>query len=315
MLVPQGDNKPSMFHDSFKSYMRKGSFYSLVPQGVAPIRLGTQGKMTPVGKLSLSDINQVIKKKIGIQCNNFVTLLKQRDPDGTGFVSKSMLLQVLRKLDVFITLPQLEEVMQRAFCPPVLCFQGMVAGVLSVLSDEPCMSCKLRKERKLQVLVAAGVDSYGDKVKHSEITAKLLSTNPGRAAEGSQTHRPSTQVPVDRTELLDRIRAKLRGRYEDVQKAFFEEQDQALDFKVGREEVARILSRFGVPITQDQGKVLFETLGDSVDYLEFLRLLDLGSRRQTAGRLPTSNLRKGAQVELISPSRRGTASTSKTHRP
>ena len=170
--------------------------------------------------------------------------------------------------------------------------------------------------RKLQVMGAAGVGSYGDdNVKHSEIMAKLLSSNPGRAVEGSQTHRPSTQAPVDKAELLDRIRAKLRGRYEDVQKAFFEEQDQALDFKVGREEVARILSRFGVPITQDQGKVLFETLGDSVDYLDFLKLLDLGSRRPTAGRLPTANLRKGPQVELISPSRRGTGSTSKSNRP
>ena len=111
MLVPHGDNKPSMFHDSFKSYMRKGSFYSLVPQGVAPIRLGSQGKFTPVGKLNLSDIQQVIKKKIGNQINSFLALLKQRDPDGTGFLSKSLLLQVLRKLDVFITFPQLEEVM------------------------------------------------------------------------------------------------------------------------------------------------------------------------------------------------------------
>ena len=140
MLVPQGDDKPSMFHDSFKSYMRKGSFYSLVPQGVAPIRLGTQGKMTPVGKLSLSDINQVIKKKIGIQCNNFIALLKQRDPDGTGFVSKSMLLQVLRKLDVFITHPQLEEVMQRAFCSPVLCFLGMVAVALCSATRRTCLA-------------------------------------------------------------------------------------------------------------------------------------------------------------------------------
>jgi len=43
MLVPRGDNKQSLpHHDSFKSYMRRGSFYSLVPHGVAPIRLSTQ---------------------------------------------------------------------------------------------------------------------------------------------------------------------------------------------------------------------------------------------------------------------------------
>ena len=179
------------------------------------------------------------------------------------------------------------------------------------------ISCNL-KILKLQVLEAAGVGSYGDKVKHSEIISKLLSTNPGQAAEGSQTHRPfnAIQVPFDRAEILDRIRSKLRGRYEDVQKAFFEEQDQALDFKVGREEVARILSRFGVPITQDQGKVLFETLGETIDYLEFLKLLDLSSRLPTAGRLPTANLaRKGVQVEIVSPSRHGTRNSVRALKP
>ena len=110
MLVPRGDMKPAMHHDSFKSYMRKGSFYSLVPQGVAPIRMGTQGKMTPLGKLSVADIQQVMRKKLGSQHQSLVSLLQHRDPDGTGFVSKNLLLQVLRKLDVFISLSQLEEV-------------------------------------------------------------------------------------------------------------------------------------------------------------------------------------------------------------
>jgi hypothetical protein len=85
---------------------------------------------------------------------------------------------------------------------------------------------------------------------------------------------------------------------------------------VGREEVARILSRFGVPITQDQGKVLFETLGETIDYLEFLKLLDLGSRLPTAGRLPTANLaRKGVQVEIVSPSRHGTRNSVRAVKP
>lgn len=111
MLVPQGDTKPSMHHDSFKSYMRRGSFYSLVPQGVAPMRLSTQGKLTPVGKLSVADIQQVMKKKLGNQYCNLKLLLQQRDPDNTGLVSKEKVLQVLRKyFDIFITLPQLQEV-------------------------------------------------------------------------------------------------------------------------------------------------------------------------------------------------------------
>jgi hypothetical protein len=110
MLVPRGDNKPSMYHDSFKSYMRKGSFYSLVPQGVAPVRLGTNGKLTAVGRLSVRDIQQVMRKKLSTQHQNMKVLLDQRDQDATGFVSKNLLLQVLRKLDVFITIPQLEEV-------------------------------------------------------------------------------------------------------------------------------------------------------------------------------------------------------------
>ena len=115
MLVPRGDNKPSMYHDSFKSYMRKGSFYSLVPQGVAPVRIGSNGKLTAVGKLSLRDIQQVMRKKLSTQCTNMKSMLEQRDPDATGFVLKHLLLQVLRKLDVFITLPQLEEVMCFAY--------------------------------------------------------------------------------------------------------------------------------------------------------------------------------------------------------
>jgi len=45
-----------------------------------------------------------------------------------------------------------------------------------------------KQKRGVQVLEAAGVGSYGDKVKHSEIISKLFSTNPGQAAEGSQTH-------------------------------------------------------------------------------------------------------------------------------
>ena len=135
MLVPGPTHtKPSMFHDSYRSYMRKGTFYSLVPQGIAPIRLGTQGqheympqvcfplhffllltfqytgKFEQVGKLSMADIQQVIRKKLGNQHVLWQGLLLQRDPDKTGYISKELLLQVLRKLDIFITLPQLEEV-------------------------------------------------------------------------------------------------------------------------------------------------------------------------------------------------------------
>jgi len=286
MLVPRGDNKQSLpHHDSFKSYMRRGSFYSLVPHGVAPIRLSTQGKLTPVGKLSVTDIQQVMKKKLGSRVGslNLKALLLQRDPDDTGFVSKEMVLQVLRKLDVFITLPQLQE-----------------------------------------VLVVQGVASHGENVEMHEFLDKFLRTRgqaiSGNNRLGSQTHRPMTHAPsrVDKSELLDRIRAKLKGRWDDVQQAFFEEQDQALDFKVGREEVARILSLFGVPITQDQGKLLFEDIGVSMDYSDFVRLLDFGgSRRPTAapGASPGQRLgtgcatSRGAQVEVISPSRRGTGKT------
>jgi hypothetical protein len=88
------------------------------------------------------------------------------------------------------------------------------------------------------------------KVEHSDFLAKFVHLGGGgkdimavAGRLGSQTHRPfvseEKKVPVDRTELLNRIRAKLQGRSEDVQKAFFEEQDHALDYKVGREEVAR----------------------------------------------------------------------------
>jgi len=101
-----------------------------------------------------------------------------------------------------------------------------------------------------------GVASHGENVEMHEFLDKFLRTRgqaiSGNNRLGSQTHRPMTHAPsrVDKSELLDRIRAKLKGRWDDVQRAFFEEQDQALDFKVGREEVARILSLFGVPITQ-----------------------------------------------------------------
>lgn len=56
--------------------MRRGSFYSLVPQGVAPIRLGTQGKYEPVGRLSAADIQHVMKKKLGNQYHILQTLLQ-----------------------------------------------------------------------------------------------------------------------------------------------------------------------------------------------------------------------------------------------
>lgn len=133
-----------------------------------------------------------------------------------------------------------------------------------------------------QVLEAQAISIHGDSVRISDFMAKFLVAGGGG---GWQTDRPSSKAPVDNTVLLNRLRTGLRGRLEDVQTAFFEEQDQAADFKVGREEVARILARFGVPITQDQGRALFETLGDSIDYLDFVRLLDLGSR---ASRLPTA---------------------------
>jgi hypothetical protein len=68
------------------------------------------GKFEPVGKLSMADIQQVIRKKLGNQHVLWQGLLLQRDPDKTGYISKELLLQVLRKLDIFITLPQLEEV-------------------------------------------------------------------------------------------------------------------------------------------------------------------------------------------------------------
>jgi Ca2+-binding EF-hand superfamily protein len=314
VLVPKGDHKPSTHHDSFRSYMRKGSFYSLVPQGVAPIRLNTQNRMTPVGRLSLADVQQVMMKKLKNQQKNLQMLLQQRDPDGTGYISKSLLLQVLRKLDVFIMHPQLEEVQ--------LCYPHPL--ILSVSSSfDVLLLCRyahtnLTRREPMQVLEAQDIASQGDKVKHSEFLAKFLNakqvgteTNvavPVGGRQGSQTHRPfSTKVPQDTNELLQRIRAKLRGRWEDLQKAFFHEQDQALDFKVGREELARILHVFGVPITQDQSKILFENLGDSMDYSDFVRLLDTGSRRPTATkRLPTGNLTareyrtRGAQVEIIS---------------
>jgi hypothetical protein len=152
----------------------------------------------------------------------------------------------------------------------------------------------------VQVLEAQGITSHGDSVRISDFMAKFLITNAGNATDGGgagwQTDRPSTKAPVDKTELLNRIRSSLRGRWEDVQKAFFEEQDQAVDFKVGKEEVARILARFGVPVTQDQGRALFDTLDTSIDYLDFVRLLDLGSRRSrlptAAGRQQTSLSRK-----------------------
>ena len=298
MLVPRGDNKPSMYHDSFKSYMRKGSFYSLVPQGVAPLRIGTNGKLAAVGKLSVRDIQQVMKKKLSTEYTNMKSLLDHRDQDGTGFVSKHLLLQVLRKLDVFITLPQLEEVQrlprflsnaplyvdkalllavawEGALAPrPVLLWRSARAG-----TDEP-------EGDDAQVLEAQTISIHGDSVRISDFMAKfLVAGGSSNGGGGWQTDRPSTKAPVDNTALLNRLRAGLRGRLEDVQAAFFEEQDQAADFKVGREEVARVLARFGVPITQDQGRALFETLGDSIDYLDFVRLLDLGSR---ASRLPTT---------------------------
>jgi len=71
---------------------------------------------------------------------------------------------------------------------------------------------------------------------------------------------------------------------------------------------------------QDQGKVLFADIGVSMDYSDFVRLLDFGgSRRPTAGpgashgqRLGTGCVTsRGAQVEVISPSRRGTGKTFK----
>ena len=150
----------------------------------------------------------------------------------------------------------------------------------------------------VQVLEAQGIASHGDSVRISDFMARFLMPNVGNPTNGGsggwQTDRPSTKAPVDKTELLNRIRSSLRGRWEDVQKAFFEEQDQAVDFKVGKEEVARILARFGVPVTQDQGRALFDTLDTSIDYLDFVRLLDLGSRRlpTAAGRQATSLSRK-----------------------
>lgn len=170
-----------------------------------------------------------------------------------------------------------------------------------------------------QVLTVQGVPSHGENVKMDDFLDRVLLAGGQPSISiggrlGSQTHRPMTHAPVDKTALLDRIRTKLKGHWEDVQKAFFEEQDQALDFKVGREEVARILSKFGVPITQDQGKVLFENVGISMDYLDFVRMIDLGSRRPTVSPGATLGQRLGtgsftsrnAQVEVISPSRRGT---------
>ena len=137
MLVPRGDNKPSMYHDSFKSYMRKGSFYSLVPQGVAPVRLGTNGKLTAVGRLSVRDIQQVMRKKLSAQYTNMKALLDQRDQDATGFVSKHLLLQVLRKLDVFITTPQLEEVAVTALpASPLFSMVWRRVERFAVLADE-----------------------------------------------------------------------------------------------------------------------------------------------------------------------------------
>ena len=173
-----------------------------------------------------------------------------------------------------------------------------------------------------QVLAAQEIVSHGERVKLSDFMATYVLRNPGRAASGAQTHRPATRAPVDRatrapvdrTELLERIRSKLHGRWENVQKAFFEEQDQSLEYKVGRVEVSRILSNFGVPISQDQATVLFQGCGDHIDYLDFLKLLDVDSRRSTAAseRLRTGNLfqalgGKVTQVEVISPSRRGTS--------
>lgn len=142
----------------------------------------------------------------------------------------------------------------------------------------------------LQVLEAQAIRTDADSVRISDFMAKfMIAQASSNGGGGWQTDRPSTKAPVDKTDLLNRIRSGLRGRWEDVQKAFFEEQDQAVDFKVGKEEVARILARFGLPITQDQGKMLFESLGDSIDYLEFVRLLDLGSR---PSRLPTAARRQ-----------------------
>ena len=121
-----------------------------------------------------------------------------------------MMLQALRKLDVFIVLSQLEELLDKQ-----------------------------------------GIHSHGDCVQIKDVMAKLLLSNatitaqsvevqarkPVGACLGAQTHRPSTQKSDGgREHLINRIRSRLRGRWEEVQKAFLSEQEQSPEFKVGRVE-------------------------------------------------------------------------------
>ena len=284
-LVPKLDmQQPQDSRDASKLYMPRGSFYSQLPHGVAPIRVNTQQRMSPTSKLSLSDIQNVIRKKLKNQEQEFHALLKQRDEFNSGFVEKQMMLQALRKLDVFIVLSQLEELLDKQ-----------------------------------------GIHSHGDCVQIKDVMAKLLLSNatitaqsvevqarkPVGARLGAQTHRPSTQKSDGgREHLINRIRSRLRGRWEEVQKAFLSEQEQSPEFKVGRVEVARILANFGVPIVEDEGRSLIAALGDSIDYLDFARLLHGSSQQSTATsqRLPNGRITtRGAQVEVISPSRNASA--------